>query len=220
MMRSRIGHPKLQRSIRLGIGHRRVRLSHEVTVFGRGEHVFAHQGGFAKSLFHLTHINGHMHIDIVGIVIMQQGSPLGHGLPYVQHRFKRFVLDLDQPQRPAGGFHIIGSHRGHFFAHVTHLFGGHQFLVTGVAEHAPLDACGVLAGNHGLHPRQGLCFACVDGLDARVGVGRTQHRGTEHAGQTDVASENRGAPGLGLGIYAGHAAADKFKGAHWPSSVA
>jgi len=145
---------------------------------------------------------------------MEEGRPVGHGFLDGEHRRQDLVFHFNEGQRFLGNLLADSRHRCHFVAHIAHLLGGQELLVAGVAEHAPLDAGRVPAGDDGLDPGQPFSLAGVNAHDAGVGIRAAQDPGAQHPGQHQIGGEF-GLPGrFGRRINARHSGADKRVFAH------
>ena len=119
--------------------------------------------------------------DVVGVILVELGRAVLHGLLHVQHEGQLVILYLQRPNALHGGHLILGDDHRHIVAVVPHVAVqqvtvGHV-LMAGV--HGPGMACRgeavlrhIEAGQHLDHTGDGLRRRLVNGLDEAVGDGR------------------------------------------------
>ena len=128
----------------------------------------------------------------------------GAGRALVQHRRavgqrlieggdvgKLLVFDADEGNGLLGRQPVPGGHRGHGLAHVARPFHGQDGTVPQTVAVVGVHVPEVVPGEHGHDPRDSQGRACVDGKDARVGIGAAQDPGIQHARNVQVPRELR-----------------------------
>jgi hypothetical protein len=144
--------------------------------------------------------------DVAGRVVVHQCCAWCERLVEREHRGQDFVLDRDPVHRRAGGFGVHRRDRRNLVADVAHLIEGEGIEIR--AERAPLALRGVGAGRDRLDAGQGRRGAGVDGEDAGVRVGASQHRCVQHAREVQIGDVLRRAGDFGNGVRARYVLAD------------
>ena len=122
--------------------------------------------------------------DIVGIVLVENGRALFHGLHLVEDKGQLFIFHLDLAGGLGGGHFVFGHHGGHVIAVIANmpvqqaavshvLMGG--FHRPGVACGGELDVRHVKAGEDFHHAGHFFCFGSVNGFYVAVGDGGTDN---------------------------------------------
>ncbi len=208
-------HPDFQAAAAgLVIGNDGVGFEHAIGFADGGEAVFADVVGLSKALFNVADVNIDMDVDVVGMVVVNEGGAVGHGFDGVENRRQGFILHVDQLQGLQSNGFVIGGHRRHLLADVTDLVDGNQLVVAGIAEHSPLDVKGIVAGRHRPNPRQHGRPGDIDAFDQGVGMKAVQNLADQHVGQFDVGGKKRLAGRFRRRVNPGNSLAQNFVFSH------
>ena len=116
---------------------------------------------------------------------------------HVHHRGQRVVLHPDEVERVPGAIHVVRDHHRHRLAHEAHplarqrhdLAGHRQRRVRRVDRHRRARGPQVRRHVDAHHAGQPARRRHVDRADARVRVGRSQHRRVQAPGHAEIVHE-------------------------------
>ena len=114
--------------------------------------------GLFKVFVHVSGVDVHMDIHIVGKILVDQFRIRRHGFQGVEYGRQFLVFHLDEVDSPKCGFFINSRHAGHLVPEVTDLFLLDELLIPGVGKNTPFDAFGVFARDNRFNAGERLCF--------------------------------------------------------------
>ena len=163
-------------------------------------------GGLIVTLLHVGVLE-----DVAGVVLVELGRAVLHGLLHVQHKGQLVVLHLQRPDALHGGHLVLGDDHRHIVAVIPHMtvqqIAVSHVLVAGVhgpgmARRGEAVLRHVEAGQHLDHAGDGLRRRLVDGLDEAVGDGRMPDAGVQRPRRHTVLVIFRPPGGLVKGVHA------------------
>ena len=185
--------------IELEARQRAVRLHRGVRNFVGDVAGLMHVVGVGETLVRIAEDVVIILLDIVGTVLVDEIGFRLHRLLGIEPRRQRLVIDIDQFERPLGGFFIDRRDARNVIADVAHFADCQRGLIVTDRKDAVSIRC-VFAGHDRHHAFERFGARSVDALDAGVGIRRMQDLANQHARNFEVVRIFAGAGGFAGGV--------------------